>query len=243
MRAHDWFIEHRTEFAAQVLDPEDEEAFREHLARCEECRAEVARIEAQLGWLPMGASPVTLRPGLNRRIVDHALGVPRAPLRPRWLAAAAVACLLSGAIGWTAGTHHAARVAIVDSVDAKELAALEDTFSIMRGAAKVMQASLTMDGKEGGVVIFADARTHRWNVVLHGLPPAPPNTRYTFWFITSEEGMVRGNDVPFDPARPAMFTTGMPKRGGEVMGAAITLEPMQSVEGPPQGKHLVHLML
>jgi hypothetical protein len=93
------------------------------------------------------------------------------------------------------------------------------------------------------VVIFADARSHRWNVVVHGLPPAPPNTRYIFWFITSEEGMVRGNPVDLDPVRPAMFTTGMPNRGGEVMGAALTLEPMTSQEGPPQGKHLIHLML
>lgn len=243
MKAHDWFVEHRTEFATRTLDPDDETVFREHLARCEECRAEVNRIEQELGWLPLGVMPVTLRPGLRRRLVDHALGVSHRQPGGWWIAAAAAACVISGGIGWTAGTRHATAVAVVDSLDARELAALEDTVSIMRGAAKVMQATLTMDGKEGGVVIFADAKSHRWNVVMHGLPAAPPGMRYTFWFITTEEGMVRGNDVPFDAVRPAMFTTGMPDRGGQVMGAAITLEPRASVAGPPQGKHLVHLML
>jgi hypothetical protein len=40
-----------------------------------------------------------------------------------------------------------------------------------------------------------------------------------------------------------MFTTGMPNRGGKVMGAALTLEPSDSVGGPPRGKELAHLML
>jgi hypothetical protein len=241
MKAHDWFIEHRTEFAGRLLAPDEEAVFRDHLVRCDECRAEVRRIEEELRYLPMAVSPVPLRPGLPRRIVEHAVGIDHRRPRPRWLAAAAAACLLCGAIGWTAGARHAA-VRRAATLEARELAALEDTVSIIRGAGRVMQEKLTMDGKEGGVVIFADAHSHRWNVVLHGLPPAPPNMRYTFWFITAEEGMVRGRDVPFDAAKPAMFTTGMPS-AGRVVGGALTLEPSTSVTGPPQGKHLVHLML
>lgn len=57
------------------------------------------------------------------------------------------------------------------------------------------------------------------------------------------DGMVRGAEVQGDSSRPVMFTTGMPSRGGEVMGAALTLEPMDAKDGPPRGKELAHLML
>jgi anti-sigma-K factor RskA len=240
MKAHDWFIEHRTEFAARLLDPDDEATFEAHLPHCAECGTEVEQLAQELALLPMGVAPVTLRPGLRRRIVDHAVGDSPRGYRNWMLAAAAVACLLCGAGGWVAGQRQATGIAAIDRT---RLAALEDTVSIMRGAARVMQASFMMDGQESGVVIFADSVTHRWNVVMHDLPPAPPDEQYQFWFITSD-GMVRGTNVPTDPTRPAMFTTGMPSRGGKVMGAALILEPMGSPpDGPPRGKHLVHLML
>ena len=70
MTPHDWFIEQRTAYATRMLDPADERAFAEHLRGCEECRTEVAAIEREFAWLPMGAAPAPLRPGLTRRILD-----------------------------------------------------------------------------------------------------------------------------------------------------------------------------
>ena len=122
------------------------------------------------------------------------------------------------------------------------VAALEDTLSIMRGAGRVLQADVEMGDARGGLVIFADEVTHRWSVVVHGLPPAPPGGRYQFWFICAD-GMVRGAEVQVDPSRPMIFTTGMPETGGEVRGAALTVEPAGSGDGPPRGQELVHLML
>jgi len=107
----------------------------------------------------------------------------------------------------------------------------------------VLQARIMMHGKEGGMVIFADAQTHRWNVVVHGLPAAPADGRYQFWFICAD-GMVRGAEVTVDPAKPMIFTTGMPvPSAGAVLGAALTIEPMTAVSGPPRGKTLAHIML
>lgn len=244
MKAHDWFIEHRTEFAARLLDPEEESTFQAHLAQCAECRVEVELIEREIGWLPMGVQPVTLRPGFRRRVVDYAVGTSPRENRRWLLAAAALLCLLCGGGGWFAGKETGkAQATMLAAADAARLVALEDTVSIMRDAAKVMQATFMMDGQEGGVVIFADSKTHRWNVVMHGLPPAPPGEQYQFWFITSD-GMVRGTDIEMNQSHPSMFTTGMPSRGGRVMGAALILEPMNSPpDGPPRGKQLVHLML
>jgi Anti-sigma-K factor rskA/Putative zinc-finger len=240
MTAHDWFIEHRTDFAARTLDPDDEATFRAHLARCDECRREVEAAERELAWLPMGVAPVIPHPGLKRRIVDHALGTRR---RRSWAVPAAIAVsLLCLVAGWYAGNWETRRMAGQLAEAQRRLVALEDTVSVVRQAAKVLQAKIEMDGKQGGLVIFADPKTHRWNVVMHGLPPAPPNTRYQFWFITAG-GMVPGQELKVGSTGPAMFTTGMPDRGGEVMGAALTLEPGDSVAGPPRGKQLAHLML
>ena len=259
MTAHDWFIERRTEYAARVLEPSEMTLFAEHLLRCADCRAAVKQIEDELAWLPMAAAPATPRSGLQRDILDHALGRSPRGMR-RWsLPIGIAASLFSGVIGWQLGHSNnagtPAPVATSPAVAApgatplsvspvvnRELAALQDTVSIMKQAAKVMQAKIMMDGKEGGMVIFAEAKTHRWNVVVHGLP-APTNGRYQFWFICAD-GMVRGAEVSGDPTKPMIFTTGMPVPArGAVLGAALTFEPMDERDGPPRGKTLAHIML
>jgi hypothetical protein len=242
MTAHDWYVEHRTDYTARILDQQDVAKFDEHLPQCEECRREIARLEADLAWLPMGVAPVTPRPGLERRIVQQALD---GTLRRRWqwlLPTSLAAGLLLSAAAWYGRGQRIGDLARALDARTLHVAALEDTLSVMRTAAKVMQASIERAGREGGLVIFADPVSHRWNVVVHGLPPAPPNGRYQFWFICAE-GMVRGAEVQADPTKPVMFTTGMPSTGGDVVGAALTVEPLESKDGPPQGEMLAHLML
>ncbi|MES3032376.1 MAG: anti-sigma factor [Gemmatimonadota bacterium] len=248
MTAHEWFIEHRTEYAARVLDAEDSAAFAAHMVHCDACRSAVARIEAELEWLPMGATPVTPRAEFEGRVLAHAIGRSASPWR-RWaLPIGMAASLLSGLAGWKIGQAKVVvsplSVAAVatDTTGLAQLAALRDTLSIMRTAARVMQATITMQGKEGGMVIFADPVTHRWNVVVHGLPKAPVDGRYQFWFIRSD-GMVRGAEVQVDPTRPMIFTTGMPPGDGEILGAALTIEPMEGRSASPQGRELAHVML
>lgn len=255
MTAHDWFIEHRIEFAAGTLGAGEMETFREHIARCDSCPDAVRRIEDELRWLPMGVSPVTPRPGLERRILEHAVGRSPGRLRRYAVPFGIAASLVSGLAGWqlgqyTARASTASAVAVAPPAPSPapdtlsvQLAALADTLSIMRQAARVMQARIMMHGKEGGMVIFADPRTHRWNVVVHGLPKAPANERYQFWFITAD-GMVRGAEVRMDAASPMLFTTGMPAPDhGAVLGAALTMEPLSASDGPPKGKELAHVML
>jgi anti-sigma-K factor RskA len=258
MTAHDWFIEHRTEYAAGALEPGEMARLAEHLERCVECRAAVHRIESDVRWLPMAVAPVTPRPGLQREILRHATRRAGSGLS-RWrLPVGIAAALFSGLIGWQLGQRNVQHgvspaVALTPSGPlssgslptptlATRFAALQDTVSIMRQAAKVMQATIMMHGKEGGMVIFADASTHRWNVVVHGLPQAPADGRYQFWFVCSD-GMVRGAAVNVNPTTPVVFTTGMPVQPCNVMGAALTIEPMQETDGPPRGKELAHVLL
>jgi type IV secretory pathway TrbD component len=241
MNPHEWYLEHRTAFATRTLELADAERFADHLRQCAECRREVERIDRELAWLPMGVSPVAPRPGLERGLVRNILEGP-ARRRGRLLSGALAAALVLSVGGWVArGQRIAALNARVTDREAR-VTALEDTLSVMRTAARVLQTSIARAGREGGLVIFAEPVSHRWNVVVHGLPPAPPGRQYQFWFVCAD-GMVRGTPVNADPSKPVMFTTGMPATGGDVMGAALTLEPNDSTDGPPRGEMLAELML
>ncbi|MGH7536509.1 MAG: hypothetical protein ACREMG_13150, partial [Gemmatimonadales bacterium] len=154
MNAHDWYLETRAAFVARALEPGEERTFIDHLARCKECTAEVARLERDLSWLPMGVPPVAPRPGLVREIASHVLDRPR---RPRWMpwavaAAAAVAAALIGYRGERQRLVLESRLATRQ----EELLALTDTLSILRQAQQVLQARISMDGHQGGLLIFQE---------------------------------------------------------------------------------------
>jgi hypothetical protein len=245
MTSHDWFIENRTAFVIRTLEPDEERAFHEHLGGCEECRRETARIEHELGWLPMGVAPVTPRPGLSRAVVDAALGS-----RPRatgWLVPAAVAAsvlVAVGAWGWAATRVAGLRQAFETEQGRlrAELAMARDTLGIIREAAVVRHATITMGAKKGGLVIFADERTHRWNVVVYGLPAPVAGEVCQFWFIT-DSGMVKSVPIHTGAGGPAFLTLGMPKAPGKVMGAALTMEAEGSTSPSPEGTELAHVMM
>ena len=245
MTSHDWFIEHRTAFVIRTLESDEDAAFREHLTGCEGCRVETARIERELAWLPMGVAPVAPRPGLNRALVEGALGG-RVRL-PRWLVPAALAAsllLAVGAWGWARYRVHGLEreLGAQRGRFQQQLAMARDTLNIIREAAMVRHASITMDEHKGGLVIFADERTHRWNVVVYGIPTPKPGRVCQFWFIT-DSGMVRSVEVKSSMQAPAFLTLGMPGTPGRVMGAALTVEPEGSTSASPKGTELAHLMM
>jgi hypothetical protein len=254
MKPHEWYLEHAIEHATRTLDEGDAREFESHLAGCETCQVEVARIESDLRWLPMGAPPVAPRAGAERRIVEGVLGravrerAARQPaVRPRrsWsMPAALAASLLLAVGGWYLGTSRSRALQRELEEQRAAVAALQDTLSIWRQTGRILQANLEVGETRGEILIFADEGTHRWNVVIHGLPPASPGHQYQFWFICGD-GMVRGTEVNADVRKPTMFTTGMPQPEScaEVKGAALTEEPVTGGQGPPKGKPLAHLML
>lgn len=245
MTPHDWFVEHRTDFVIRVLAPDEERVFREHLPGCPECRAAVEGIERDLAWLPLGTEPVRPRPGLTRQFAEAALG--RRPVQRPWLvplSLAASVMLAVGAWGWAARTVSttADRQAVAEAQLRHAIAEVRDTLEIFRSAAKVRHASITRGKEKGGLVIFADGRTHRWNVVVYGLSAPPPGEVCQFWFIT-DSGMVRSVEVHASRSGPAFLTLPMPPRGGTVMGAALSLEPAGGTTDTPSGVMLAHLMM
>lgn len=241
MNAHDWYIENRAAFVARSLEPGEERTFRDHLVRCDECSREVARLERELGWLPMGVPPAAPPPGFSRRVAGEVLD-----RRWRWrrtlpLAAAAVLALAAGGM---ALSEHRAREDLGADLRNREtrLAAVEDTLSVLRRANMVLQTQISMNGhSQGGMLIFQDATSHRWCVIVHGLPPAPVGSKYQFWFIT-ETGMVRSVEVDAAMERPAFMTLPMPGVPAPVMGAALTMEPAVSRSEEPKGPMLAHVV-
>jgi anti-sigma-K factor RskA len=245
MNPHDWFAEHAVEYATRTLDAEETRAFEAHLGQCDACRREVAEIERDLGWLPMGLPPAAPSPRFRERVVADVLAKRRRVRRVSWeLPAALAASLLLALGGWYLGGARAGALARELESQRAAVAALQDTLSIMRQAGRILQATFEDGRTSGGVLIFADEVTHRWNVVIHGLPPAPRGYQYQFWFIC-DDGMVRGTEVAAETSRPTMFTTGMPQPEScpQVKGAALTEEPVADGQGPPRGKPLAHLML
>lgn len=248
MRAHDWFIEHRLDFVTRALEPADEELFRDHLSRCDGCTKAIADAATDLRWLPMAVAPVTPRPGFSRRVMDEVVG-PRPARWHRWswpvAAAAGLAAVILGGVSLRQASQLASVRAERDSIIAAtrvELAAVRDTLSVLQQADRVLSADIRMDGNRGGLLIFADETTHRWKVVVHGIPRAKDGMRYTFWFITGD-GMVRGAEVDCDVRRPGILTLDMPPGATLIKGGALTEEPMTGDQRVPRGKELAHLEL
>ena len=241
MSTHDWYLENRAGFVARSLESGEERTFRDHLVRCEECSREVARLERELRWLPMGVSPVAPSPGFSRRMAAEVLDRPYRWRRLLPLAAAAVLALAAGAAALTERQHGRDLRALLLARESR-LAALEDTLSVLRRANNVLQTQISMDGRQqGGMLIFQDAGSHRWCVIVHGLPPAPVGNKYQFWFIT-ESGMVRSVEVDAEMERPAFMTLPMPGVAAPVMGAALTMEPIVDRSDEPKGPMLAHVV-
>jgi hypothetical protein len=243
MNSHDWFVEQRVFFATKTIDPEDERVFADHLERCAECQAEVHQIERELGWLPMGLRPAKPRPGFRWQVAKDVLG-PRPPSRIlRWIPVAIAAGLAALALGIERrATVREEELVASQQATSLHLAALSDTIAMLRRAATILQASIEMEGHRGGMLIFADSVTHKWSVVVHGLPPAPAGEKYQFWFVCSD-GMVRSVEIAPNPGQPTFITLEMPGRGGAVLGAALSMEPAANHSDTPKGKELAHLTL
>lgn len=250
MSAHDWFIECRAEYAARVLTGEELTRFADHLAHCQECQAAVSELEKDLAWLPMGATPMAPPPGLTRRLTEGVLV--RSPRRRRWVVPVTIAAsaALVTLVTWQSRQETTRLRAEVDQLLSQvtstnaQLAATLDTLSVIRSATRVMQARLAMAGEQAGLVIFEDAETHRWTVVVHGLPAAPAGERFALWWIC-EEGMREGTSLPESMNGTAVLVVDMPQDLGAILSASITQETMPATAGamPMKKMELLNLKL
>ena len=189
-------------------------------------------------WLGMAAPPKIPRPELKERVLARAL-VPRR--RPWRLAAAAGLVLLAGG-----GAYRSYRMVTALRLERDRLAravlSLQDTLALVRSPdAKVVWVPVATGGQVGGVTIFADTARHRWLVRCDGLAPNAPDQAYQIWFIT-DRGMKSAALMPMDHEQPMVMALDMPKGGGRVMGAAMTIEPRVGSQ-QPKGRVVFHMNL
>ena len=194
-------------------------------------------------WLGMLAPPRAPRPELKGRVLARALAARRRSKRWGPLAAAAVVVLAVGGGAWWAYRTIGALTAERDRLVAR-VGALEDTVStfIHGPATRMIQIPVSTGGRVGAVTIFNDSARHRWLVRCDGLAPNARDQAYQLWFIT-DKGMLTAALMPMDEDQPMVMALEMPPPAhGQVMGAAMSIEP-RAGSASPSGPMVFHLEL
>ena len=192
-----------------------------------------------MDWLGMAAHPRTPRPELKARVLARAHAARRRP----WRVAAVAGLVLTVVGGGGAGAYWSYRTVTALRGERDRLAAvvasLRDSLSLVHSVdAKVVWIPVTTGGRVGGITIFADTMRHRWLVRCDGLAPNEPDQAYQMWFIM-EQGMQSAALMAMDQDQPMVMTLDMPKQGGKVTGAAMTIEP-RAGSPEPKGPVVFH---
>lgn len=190
-------------------------------------------------WMGMSAPPRQPPPGLKSRVLARAGA---AGSRRRWpLALAAGLALVAGGLGYW-GWSESQQLSGTEARLAGAMAAYHDTLSLLRSpGTRVIQIPVSTNGQAGAVTIFADTMTHRWLVTCHHLATNQPGQVYQLWFITST-GMVSAAVIAENGNVPMVKALDMPKGAGDVMGAAMSIEPGRGSRAPT-GPMVFHYML
>ncbi len=196
-------------YALDALDADEERAYEEHLARCPQCREELAGLSetaAALGWAAGAATPPA---DLRDRILDSARAERPTvvPLRPRWaypVAAlgAAAACLAIGFGVWAATLHGQ----LGDARQALRAVPLQGAVA----------GSVVLNGEGDGTLVLA------------GLSPAPAGKTYEAWVMHDGAALPAGLFRAGGKTVAVHLTQKVPR--GAVVG--VTLERAGGAERP-----------
>lgn len=187
----------------------------------------------------MSARPRTPPPELKSRVLARAGAA--GTRRPWPLALAAGLALVASGLGWW-GWSESQGLASARAEFSEAMAAYHDTLSLLRSpGTRVIQIPVSTNGQAGAVTIFADTMTHRWLVTCHHLATNQPGQVYQLWFITST-GMVNAAVIPMSGNVPMVKALEMPKGAGNVMGAAMSIEPGRG-SARPTGPMVFHYLL
>ncbi len=216
-------------YALDALDAEERERYEAHLARCVQCREELARLgetAAALAWGVESPAPPT---ALGGRILAAAAAerdnLFTLPTRRPWLlrgtaAVAAVAAAAAVVLGVWAST-------LSRSLDSERSARAAEA----RAVQIYMDPASTRTALRGGNGMLAVDPTGRGVLVVHRLPQAPADKVYEAWVIPPgskpiKAGLFRGGGpmtmVPLEQTVPT----------GSVVAA--TVERAGGVDAPTE---------
>lgn len=195
-------------YALDALEPEERDAFEEHLAGCDSCRVTVADLRAAAAELAWAVEPAAPPPELRSRILDAARAerpnvVPLRPrrLNPVWAVAAVAACAALALGLWNIS--------------------LENQLSSRAGALERVPVS----GLPGSVVV---ARGGSAALVAFRLPAAPVGRTYEAWVLSGNDAIPAGI---FSGGDGSTFVRihGTVKKGSKI---ALTVEPAGGSKHP-----------
>ena len=202
----------------------------------------MARLERELGWLPMGVAPVAPRAGLHpadwrpRCSTGRAGGRSLLAARP-WPRRRC--CSPSDWGGRDSAERRVARAARRLAAREQRLMALEDTLSVLRRRQHGdRRRNISMNGHEqGGLLIFQRRRLAP--LVRHGARSAAGagGEHLSVLVHHRDRHGALGRGRRRHATRPAFMTLPMPGVAAPVMGAALTVEPAVNRSSEPQGMH------
>jgi anti-sigma-K factor RskA len=215
------------DYAMDALDEVSRRRADQHLARCAQCRAEVAEWREATAGLGASVAPAGPPPALRDAVLSGAARVPQDDITPasdtaamspapsrrtgRWLLAAAAAVVLVGG-GATVATHpwsnSPATVSAVERVER---------------APDAQRA--TAPARNGSLVMVTSAKQGKAVATLRDVPTPAGGKVYQAWLITPS-GMVSAGLL--QPGKPTVL------RGSitGAKGAAVTIEPTGGSKQP-----------
>ena len=196
-------------YALDALEPDEARGYERHLAGCDRCREELARLQATAVSLAYAAEPAAPPEALRGRILEAARAErpnvvqlrPRSWARPLAAVAAVVACAaVAGLTVWNVSLH--------DRLDRAHQA--------LRG--------VPLTGAKGSVVVSGGSGA----LVVSDLAPAPAGKTYEAWVIESGHAIPAGVFAGGGRTIVIRLTHALP--AGAVV--AVTLEPAGGVDQP-----------
>jgi anti-sigma-K factor RskA len=215
-------------YALDALAADEREAFEEHLARCAECRENVAsfqQVAADLAYdVDAPEPPATLR----GRILDQAAGerpnVVSLPRR-RWAFPVAAAAAVAAGIAAVALAIWAADLSRqLDDVQAEQRSANEALVALIDPSASHHE----LEGADG--VLVVDDESGEGTLVISGLERAPSDMTYEAWVIEGDQPVPAGLFSGGGDQTVVPLT--VPVRGDAVV--AVTIEQAGGADRPTQ---------
>jgi anti-sigma-K factor RskA len=215
-------------YALDALEGKDLEAFEEHLARCAECRENVAtfqRVAAELAYDVDAPAPPA---GLRDRILDQAATErPKVVALPRrrWaLPVAATAAVAAGVAAVALAFWATDLSQQVDELQADQHSANEALIALIDPSA----SHFALEGADG--VLVVDNESGEGKLVISGLADAPSDKTYEAWVIEGDQARPAGLFSGGDDQTVVPLTEPVPE--GAIV--AVTVEQAGGVEQPTQ---------
>jgi anti-sigma-K factor RskA len=211
-----------------ALEPQEREAFAEHLRTCDQCRREVEELRVAAEALPLTAEPVDPPPELRDRIMELVRAEARAPddagrRERRGRAAGRARRRRLGGAG---------RVPL--AVAACALLALGVAVGLLVGGGgepseRAVQAKVAVAGASGTLHVSDNGDAQ---LVVRGLPAPPPGRVYQVWRKQPGAKVPQPTDALFSVSRDGTATVDVPGGIKGVDQVLVSDEPRRGSRVP-----------